>query len=196
MDAACRSISGTKVAKAGESASGHDMPWDDLILVGIIARPHGHRGQVIVNPHTDFVEDRFAEGQQLECRTTDGRRRQLQVTASRVQQGRPIVTFGGVASMTEAEALAGAELRVAIDDLVPLAPGQYFHHQLVGCDVETDTHQWLGKVLTIDGGIGQSRIVVGGGRRPYEIPLVSALCDIDISARRITVRPPEGLLDL
>lgn len=181
---------------AGEPASGHEVPWDDLILVGIVARPHGHRGQVIINPHTDFVEDRFAEGQQVECRMTDGGRRRLRVTASRVQQGRPVVAFDEVASMTEAEALAGAELRVAMHDLVPLPPGQYYHHQLVGCDVETDAHQWLGKVLAIDGGIGQSRIVVGGGRRPYEIPLVSALCEIDIPARRITVRPPEGLLDL
>jgi len=180
----------------GAPGDRQDVPWDDLILVGIVARPHGHRGQVIVNPHTDFVEDRFAEGQPLECRTTDGVRRRLRVTASRVQQGRPIVAFDAVASMTEAEALAGAELRVAMDDLVPLPPGQYYHHQLVGCDVETDAHQWLGTVTAIEGGIGQSRIVVGGGRRPYEIPLVSALCDIDISARRIVVRPPEGLLDL
>jgi len=181
---------------AGDPGPRQDIPWDDLVLVGIIARPHGHRGQVIVNPHTDFIDERFAEGQELECRTTDGRRQRLRVTASRVQQGRPIVGFDAVASMTEAEALAGAELRVAMDDLVPLPAGQYYHHQLLGCDVETDTHQWLGQVTAIDGGIGQSRIVVGGGRRSYEIPLVSALCDIDVSARRITVRPPEGLLDL
>ena len=36
--------------------------WDDLVLVGRIARTHGHRGAVIVTPDTDFPEERFATG--------------------------------------------------------------------------------------------------------------------------------------
>ena len=33
-----------------------------MVLVGRVARTHGHRGQVIVNPATDFPEERFAPG--------------------------------------------------------------------------------------------------------------------------------------
>ena len=36
--------------------------WDDMVLVGRIARPHGVRGQVIVSPETDFVDERFVSG--------------------------------------------------------------------------------------------------------------------------------------
>ena len=36
-----------------------------MVLVGRIARPHGLRGQVVVNPETDFVEERFAAGAAL-----------------------------------------------------------------------------------------------------------------------------------
>jgi len=36
-----------------------------MALVGRIARPHGIRGQVIVNPETDFPEDRFQAGAEL-----------------------------------------------------------------------------------------------------------------------------------
>ena len=39
--------------------------WDDMVLVGRIARPHGLRGQLAINPETDFVEQRFAEGARL-----------------------------------------------------------------------------------------------------------------------------------
>ena len=39
--------------------------WDDMVLVGRIARPHGLRGQVVVNPETDFVEERFAGGRHV-----------------------------------------------------------------------------------------------------------------------------------
>ena len=36
-----------------------------MALVGRIARPHGIRGQVIVNPETDFPEERFQPGAEL-----------------------------------------------------------------------------------------------------------------------------------
>jgi ribosomal 30S subunit maturation factor RimM len=36
--------------------------WDEMALVGRIARAHGIRGQVIVNPETDFPEERFQAG--------------------------------------------------------------------------------------------------------------------------------------
>ena len=35
------------------------MLWDDMVVVGKIARPQGHRGQVIVDPATDFPEERY-----------------------------------------------------------------------------------------------------------------------------------------
>ena len=36
--------------------------WDEMALVGRIARTHGNRGHVIVNPETDFPEHRFQVG--------------------------------------------------------------------------------------------------------------------------------------
>ena len=65
--------------------------WDDMVLVGRIARPHGHRGQVIVNPDTDFPEDRFAPPVRelrpipLEPRVLETRRR---VEELRFERGR------------------------------------------------------------------------------------------------------------
>ena len=34
----------------------------DLVLVGRVARAHGNSGQVIVNPDTDFPDERFRVG--------------------------------------------------------------------------------------------------------------------------------------
>ena len=39
--------------------------WDEMALVGRIARAHGLRGQVIVNSETDFPEARFQPGAEL-----------------------------------------------------------------------------------------------------------------------------------
>ena len=32
-----------------------DTAWDDMVLVGIVARTHGLRGHVVLNALTDFV---------------------------------------------------------------------------------------------------------------------------------------------
>jgi len=66
--------------------------WDDMVLVGRIARPHGLRGQVIVNPDTDFVEERFVAGATLWTRSSGGEEA-LVVASMRVQNGRPVVAF-------------------------------------------------------------------------------------------------------
>ncbi len=36
-----------------------------MAVVGHIARTHGIRGQMVVNPLTDFLEDRFHAGAEL-----------------------------------------------------------------------------------------------------------------------------------
>jgi len=40
-------------------------PFDEMVLVGRVARPHGLRGEVVVNAETDFAEERFRVGAAL-----------------------------------------------------------------------------------------------------------------------------------
>ena len=68
---------------------------EELLLVGRIARAHGIRGQVIVNPETDFAEDRFRVGQVLLVGPED-RAVPRRVTEARFQQGRPVVALEGI----------------------------------------------------------------------------------------------------
>src|SRR3954465_15712680 len=86
------------------------IDWDDLVLVGRIARPHGLKGHVVVNPDTDFAEERFAEGSTLWTRSDVGLR-QLVIKASRLQGNRPVVRFDGFDRVEDVERLAGLELR-------------------------------------------------------------------------------------
>jgi 16S rRNA processing protein RimM len=170
--------------------------WDDLVLVGIVARTHGNRGEVIVNPHTDFVSDRFRVGAVFEARLANASRRQVVVSSVRMHQGRPVIGLDGVSSIGDAEAYAGTELRIHPVEQGPLPGGCYYHHQLIGCVVASATGEELGRVVGVEGEMNQSRLVVAGGGRRFEIPLVLAYCSVDVHARRITVDPPEGLLEL
>lgn len=170
--------------------------WNEMVLVGRIARPHGLDGQVIVNPETDFVDERYRVGATLWTRGASGDEA-LTVTSFRVQGGRPVVGFEGFARIEDVERLAGLELRVPEDSLQPLEPGSFYHHELVGCVVETTDGASVGAVERVDGGTGGSLLVVGGRRGEILVPLAAEICvDIDVAAKRIRIAPPEGLLEL
>ena len=167
-----------------------------MALVGRIARPHGLRGQVVINPETDFIEERFAEGATLWARSAAGDE-QLTIASVRVQNGRPVVAFEGFTRIEDVERLAGIELRVPEETLQPLQPGTYYEHQLVGCIVETVTGDVVGKVAAVEGGAGATRLVMNGARGEILIPLAVDICvEIDVVNKRIRIDPPEGLLEL
>lgn len=173
-----------------------DAEWDDCAVVGRVARTHGNAGQVIVNPETDFVEDRFRVGAELFVRR-GGRVERMRVTAMRVHLGRPIIGLDAVKTMNDAEAMAGAEFRVRVADLEPLPEGMFYRHDLVGCRVETLGGAEVGTVASVEGELGSSRLVVRAAFGDVLVPLARAICVvIDTAARRIVVDPPEGLLEL
>ena len=172
--------------------------WEDAILVGVVARTHGNRGEVIVNAETDFPEERFREGAQLMTRRKDGTPATLEVATMRMHQGRPVILFTGIASMNDAELLAGQELRIAEvgGEADLLGEGEYYHRDLIGCAVVTEGGESIGEVTAVEGNRSATRLVVRSRRSEVLIPLADAICTVDVKGKRITVRPPEGLLEL
>lgn len=168
--------------------------WNGMAVVGRIGRPHGIRGQVIVNVETDFPEARFRPGAELFVERR-GVVESLTVTTLRFHRARPIIGLAGVERIEEAEPLAGLELRVPAARLMPLPPGMFYRHDLVGCRVETPAGDPIGTVSRVEGAGEQSRLVVGAGDEEILIPLATEICvDVDAAAKRIVVDPPAGLL--
>jgi 16S rRNA processing protein RimM len=175
---------------------GVDVDWDQMVLVGRITRPHGIRGQVIVTPDTDFVEERFRTGAVFWTQSDRGEET-LTVSSARIQNGRPVIGFEGFTTVEDVERLAGRELRVPEDTLQPLPDGAYYVHDLVGCVVETVSGERVGPVQRVDGGAGASVLSVAGACGEVLVPLAADICtEIDIAARRIRINPPGGLLEL
>jgi 16S rRNA processing protein RimM len=170
--------------------------WETLIVVARIARPHGLRGEVILDAETDFPDERFQPGATVLMRAAEGVTA-LTVTSLKFHKGRPIVAFDGIDIIEDAEPLVGRELRIAVSDLKSLPPGVFYHHDLVGCRVETVEGDEVGTVTRVDGGGGTSRLTVGGPAGEQLIPLVDAICrTIDTTTKRIVIDAPEGLLGL
>ena len=184
-----------------------------MAVVGRIARPHGIRGQVVVNLETDFPYERFQTGAELfvkgrpegrpppeETSVRDSLQalpKRLVISTVRFHNGRPIVGFDGVDDMNQAIALAGNELRVPVEWLTALPPATFYRHDLVGCAVDSVDGTHVGEVTDVEGTLGGSRLVVSTGRGEVLVPLAAEICrSIDPAGKRIVIEPPEGLLEL
>jgi 16S rRNA processing protein RimM len=166
-----------------------------MLLVGVVARTQGNRGEVVVNATTDFADERFAPGATVWGRLAAGSAIEaLRVRSFRMHLGRPAVAFGDAANIDDAERFTGWELRVPMAARQPLPAHTYYHHDLIGCAVVTADGTAVGTVKSVDGE-GQVRLVIAAPRGDVLVPFTQAFCEVDVTARRIVVRAPEGLLD-
>jgi 16S rRNA processing protein RimM len=171
--------------------------WDEMAVVGRVARPHGIRGQVVLNLETDFPHERFQSGAELFIKRSANEVEQLVIATVRFHNERPIVGFVGFDDIDQVSALAGIELRVPLDRLAALPPEMFYRHDLVGCTVDRTDGARVGEVTDVEGTLGGSRLVVSTARGEVLVPLASEICrSIDVVGKRIVIEPPEGLLDL
>ncbi len=169
--------------------------WEAMVLVGRIVKPHGNRGQVLIAPDTDFAEARFAPGSALWTRR-GGQVVTVTVSECRFHDGRPIVGLAGVESINDAETYRGCELRVPDEALPTLGDGQFWYHQLIGCQVVTTAGQPVGPVIRIDEGATDLLVVLGAAGEIL-VPMVDGICRrFDVAGRTIEIEPIAGLLEI
>jgi len=168
------------------------------LVVGRIGRPHGIRGDVVVDVRTDDPGLRFAVGSVLA--TEPAAAGPLTIGGTRWHSGRLLVSFDGVPDRSAAQELGGVLLTVESDDLEDLSDtGEYRDHQLVGLTVLTSAGERVGTVSDILHH-GQDLLVIKGDgpRQGAEIlvPFVAALVpEVDLPGGRLVIDPPPGLLE-
>jgi 16S rRNA processing protein RimM len=179
-----------------------DLP--ETVLVGRVLRPHGLRGEVVVETLSD-VPGRLAPGSSLVVADADGRPAgrgglpaTLEVESCRPQKDGFLVRFAGFAGRDGSrgsEALRGVHLAVERAKVPPPPAGTYYHYELLGCRC-LDGGRELGTVVELaeDGG-GLLLIVEGEGRR-LPVPFVARfLKEVDVAAGEIRLELPPGLVE-
>jgi 16S rRNA processing protein RimM len=174
-----------------------DGEMEQHILIGRIVRPHGLAGAVVVDPETDFGETRFRRGARVWVTPAKGQPVKVTVGSSRPQGDRWIVQFEGRATVEDAESWRDATVSVEGDALAPLPAGQYYLHDLVGCTVQTADGQVIGPVAVVYTGAAQAVLGITGPSGEILVPMAGDICrEVDIASRRITIVPPDGLLEV
>ena len=170
---------------------------EEFITLARVVKPQGRHGEVAVEVHSD-VPGRFHPGLSLwALAEEDGRRRKLEVKEVWPHKGFLVLSFAGVDSISDAEALAGCELQVPCHERAQLEPGWAYISDLVGCTV-CDGPREIGRVEEVRLGAGEAPLlVVREGNRELEIPYAQAhLENLDIEGKRIRMRLPQGMLEL
>jgi len=169
----------------------------DLVVIGEVTRPHGLRGEVRVIPHTDRPErfDALTECVLWEP-ATDGRTRH-RIAGVRHQGETVLLALAGCDSPEAAAALAGRLVALPRAQALPPPPGHVYPWQLVGCQVVTEDGRVVGEVSGIEPSPAHDLWVVRGAAREHLIPAVPEIVqEVDVDAKRVVIRPPEGLLEL
>jgi 16S rRNA processing protein RimM len=166
------------------------------VLVGVVLRPHGLKGEVVVAVETDRPE-RFAPGSELQLVEGSGHRRSVTVAGAR-QTGRGLlVAFEGVSDRDAAERLRRARLEIERARVPAADEGQYYLFELVGCSCFDEREGELGVVVDfVEGGADLLFEVARPEGGKLLLPFVDRfVVDVDTVARRIDWRLPKGLIE-
>jgi len=174
-----------------------EEPW---VTVATLGRVWGRRGELAAECLTSGAE-RFNGVKEVTLFGPEGAAtpaRPIGLESVWEHRGRLIFKFRGVDSISDAEPLQGAEVRLPRSERAPLANGEFYQSDLIGCEVvERSTGERLGAVVDWVEHGGPPLIEVRGAGKPILIPFVKAICvEIDVPGRRMTVELPEGLKDL
>lgn len=182
------SKSSRKTTDPADIAGRADLP--ERVSVGRVLRPHGVRGEVVVEVLSD-VPDRLAPGRRLWAFGN----RPVTVESQRPHKSGALVRFAGIDDRDRAEELRDALLEVDRSE-VPAAPeGTYYWYQLLGCRCSAGGED-LGEVTDLVEDGGGLLLVVSRDGRQVPIPFVrSFLKEVDVERGRIELDLPEGLLE-
>jgi 16S rRNA processing protein RimM len=164
---------------------------DAWVSVAVLGRPRGNRGELTAESLSSKPE-RFARLKEVRLLGDGGA---YQVEEVWEHAGTLVFKFRGVDSISDAEKLRGAEVQVPASERIELDPGEYFHSDLMGCEVRDRlSGRVIGHVTNFEEYGGPPLLEVDAGK--LLIPFVKAICvDIRPEAKLIQVDLPEGLED-
>lgn len=177
------------VDAVGSSGMGEPV----YVAVGKLRRPHGVRGEILMEVFTDFPE-RLQAGSTLYAGDT---RQELSLTHRRCHQNNLLLTFEGYQTPESVSVLRNKIVYVLTADLPHLPEGEYYHHQLIGLKVVDEVGASLGQVIEIlETGANDVLVVRPEVGRDILLPMINdVVLEIVLADGLIRVHLLPGILD-
>jgi len=184
----------TQKAPASAGQPGSPSAGEPVYLaVGLLRKPHGLRGDILLTVTTDFPE-RLRPGTFV---FFGDEKRKIKITRRRPHNDGLLLGFEGIATPEQAARYTGKTVFVPTEDRPPLPEGEYYHHQIIGLNVVDETGQSLGVVSEIlETGANDVYVVTDSTGREILIPaLKDVLLEINLELKSMKVHLLPGLLD-
>lgn len=164
------------------------------LAVGLMRRPHGVHGEIMVEVLTDYPE-RLKPGDTL----YRGDERTPVTIATRRQHNKGILlSFEGINDRDEIGTYRNTYLYVDLNDWPPLPEGEYYDFELLGLEVIVkETGEVLGELTDIlETGANDVYVVTAESGQEILLPAIpEVILDIDLDTAKMSVYLLPGLLE-
>ncbi|CAM4038810.1 ribosome maturation factor RimM [Lederbergia lenta] len=166
--------------------------------VGKIVNTHGINGEVRVISNTDFAEERYAPKSSLHL-FMPGKKEAIPLTVKshRVHKNFDLLKFEGYENINDVVHWKNSILKVTEEQLSDLPKGEYYFHEIIGCEVVTMDNEVIGSVKEIlTPGANDVWVVTRENGKDVLIPYIDEIVmDISIENKKITIKLMEGLIE-
>ena len=160
----------------------------ETLIIGRVVRPHGVRGELVVEPYSELLDSLAAESS---VEIADASHT---VAGIRRHKGRALLKLSGVEDRDEAERFRGQELAIEVDLSEPLPEGTYYRWQILGLEVVDESGKSLGSITEIIETGANDVYVVSEDAGQLLLPAIEdVILEVDLDLGRMRVSLPAGL---
>lgn len=167
------------------------MESQPTVRIGRVVKPHGVRGELVVEPLGDSVA-LLDPGADLGVGKSAQR---MELLAIRPHAGRWLMVLEGIDDREAAEALRGAWLTVPESTLPAAGDGEAYVDDLIGCELRDERGERLGRIADVLSGSAQDVLEVDTENGRVLVPMVAEwLLELAPDKGFVRMRLPPGLV--
>lgn len=172
------------------------MTREEYVELGYIEKSHGLKGEVKAKFDVHSISE-YLERKTFYLAKKDQPIQKMKVKRMKqIGQGQVIMKFQGINYRDEADTLKGSTLYFPEKELPELEEGQFYYFQVIGYEVEDESHGRLGKVTNIIETSAQDVLVMEYKEKEVLIPMTEQFVKrADHDAKLMLTAMPEGLLE-
>jgi len=173
---------------------GGDVTMDELVIVGKIVNTHGLKGEVKILPHSDFLYERFNEGNRLYI-LHQNQTIEVKVKSFRMHKNLPLVVFDGYDNINLIEKYKQCDI-LGEKNTEYLDEGEYYYSDIIGCRVIDKQRGCIGEITSIIETLAHDLLVVKTAKGEIKIPYVDAfILEVNMEEKIFYVQLIKGMYD-
>ena len=168
-----------------------DTSGPNLLLVGVITRHHGVKGEewIKTTNKADKILDEETSKVLLGVHQVA-----YELESFRVHRNCLLVKLYGCDDRNNADILRGSNVYIAVDQMKPLRPNEYYVNDLIGLSVFTENGEHIGGLAEVlPTGANDVYSILGDDGEILLPAIKSVIKSVDLMERKMTVRLMPGM---